>query len=176
LPKTEEKPICPLVKKQNRVFRSLLTYDLGVVVDENWNLVAGILAEDWGCMFSDPLRKKLSPKGRRLYQSFLDEVWKSMDDLRHLWDHKNLCEISRRAKKLLREADSADCITRQGWIEPRKEAREGRLIDLALERFQKLDQERPGQPDSLAGKLMLLFVSIESIKKSLRSMPRFLKR
>jgi len=132
-----------------------------------------ILVEDWGCMFSDPLRKKLSPKGSKLYQSFLDEVWKNTDDLRHLWDHKNLCEISRRAKKLLRDADSADCITRQGWILLRKEAREGRMLSFALERFDKLDEERPGQPDSLAGKLALLFVSLDAIRKSLRKMPSF---
>jgi hypothetical protein len=131
-----------------------------------------ILAEDWGGMFSDPLRNKLSPKGSKLYQSLLKEL-----SGRKLWDHKNLGEISRRAKKLLREADSTDSITREGRALLRKEARENRLLNLMLERIQLL-KERSGTElsDSVAGKLVLMFAAIDAIRRSLRTLPRFLKR
>lgn len=151
------------------MFRSLLEYDLGVTVDNDWNLTGSILVEDWGGFFSDPLRNKLSPKGRTLYKKLLRELSQN----ENLFRCKNLTEISPVAKRLLREADSTDCLTREGRILLRKEAREHRLFTLIFQRLDQLDQEKPGQSRSLAGKLMLLFVSLDAIRKSLRTLPRF---
>jgi hypothetical protein len=116
------------------------------------------------------------PKGSKLYQDLLNEVRTNTDNLRTLWSHKNLGQISRKAKKLLRESDSHDCITREGWLQLREEERFSRLCNRMLERVHLL-KERDGLEltDTAAGKLVLLFASIDAIRRSLRTSPRFSK-
>ena len=159
--------------KSRGVFRTLLAFDFGVSLDDQWNVVGMEIAEDWGGMFSGPLRDKLNQKGSELYRRLLQEL----NQRESLFRYKNLTEISPVAKSLLREADSSDCLTPEGRALLRKEARESRLIHLALERFDKLDQERPGRPSRLAGKCVRMFVALDAAKKALRGMnPYFRKK
>jgi hypothetical protein len=159
------------IHHRNPVFRRLLAFDLGLMVGKDWDIEGMILAEDWGGFASSPLRAKLSPKGRELYESLLKEL-----RCRNIGEHKNLGQVSRRARKLLKESDSPDCLTKEGRALLREEARASRVINRALERFQKLDAERPGLPCSIAGKLATLFAAIDRIRRSLRTLPRFSKR
>jgi hypothetical protein len=169
----------PFIKQQRHLFIRLMAFDLGRVVDEDWNVAAGwIEAEDWGCCFSGPLRQKLSSEGRELYRLLMDEIRWSTCDLRYLWGPRNLGSISRRTKRLLREVETTDCITWKNRILIRKEAREGRMIDFMFWRCEQLEQERPGTKISpyVAGKPALFFISLDAIRKSLRTLPRFSKR
>ena len=71
--------------------RSLLAYDVGITVDRDWRLTGLILAEAHCGMFSTPLRNWLTTEEKSLYQAFLEEVRKKMDNDRHFFEHhKNL--------------------------------------------------------------------------------------
>ena len=83
--------------------------------------------------------------------------------------------------------EAKDRLSRLSWKEKRlylrqakrnlpKRKREGCLLTLMLERLRQLDEECGGESPVPPGKLLLLLSSIESIRRSLKTLPRFLKR
>ena len=49
-------------RKQNRVFRSLLEYDLGVTVDNDWNLVSIDTGRGLGRDVQRPIEEQVKPE------------------------------------------------------------------------------------------------------------------